>query len=80
MMETTVEVSGDDADQKGNESDLISDLQESSADSGPELVTKDCLVYSDTEEEAVNSACTKFWKKVGPLATLPRVASGQRPN
>ena len=62
--DSLVEVSKDDADQSGNETDSSSDLQESAADSGLKSATRDCLMCSDTEEAAVNSACKKFWKKV----------------
>ena len=62
--DSMVEVSGDDAEQGGNESDSSSDLQQSAADSGPESATGDCLMFSDTEEAVINSTHKKFWKKV----------------
>ena len=62
--DSAVEVSWDDADQSGKESDSSSGLQESVADSGPESATGDCLTCSDTEEVAVNSAHKKVWKRV----------------
>ena len=61
---SAVEVSGDDVNQRGNESDSSSDLQESAADSGPESATRECLTCSDTKEAAINSAHKKFQKKV----------------
>ena len=51
--------------QDDDESDSESDLCESVSDSGPESVMgDDCLMCSDTKEEAVKSACKRFCKKV----------------
>ena len=67
-----VEVSGDDANQSGNEIDSSSGSLESAADSGPEPATGDCLTCSDTKEVAINSAHIKFWKKVGASCSITK--------
>ena len=62
--DSVVEVTRGDANQSGHESESSSDSQESVADSDPKSETGDCLMCSDTEEAAINSAHKKFWKKV----------------
>ena len=62
--DSMVEVSGDDANQSGNESDSSSDSPESAADFGSKSATGDLLSCSDTKEATMNSAHNKFWKKV----------------
>ena len=59
-----VEVSGDDVNQSGGESDSSSDSLEIAAGSGPKSATEDFLMCSDTDEAAIKSAHKKFWKKV----------------
>ena len=64
MIETVIEVSKNDANQSGDQSDLSSDSQESDADSSPWSATGNWLTCSDTQDAPINSACKKLWKKV----------------
>ena len=59
--------------QNDDESDSKSDLQESIADSDPELVTgDDCLMCSDTKDAAVKSANKTFCRKVWASCSLTK--------
>ena len=62
--DSVIEVSEDDANQIGIDSDLSNDSLEIGTDYGPKSATGDYLMSSDTEEVAINSACMKFKRKV----------------
>ena len=70
--DSAIGASGENTDQGDNESNPDSDSWKSTADSGPESVTGDCLLCSDTKEGAVKSTCKKFCKKVQASCSLTR--------
>ena len=71
-IDSTVEVSGDNADQGGDEADSGSDSWESAVDSGPKSATRNCLICSENEEAAIESTHKTFWKKVQASCSIAK--------
>ena len=75
-----MDISKDDTNQGGDESDSDSDSWESTANPSPESAIGDCLTCLDTKDAAVRLPARSSTKRCGPLVSLLSRASGWRPS